>query len=130
MNLQALILVANGLISTTYGYGEKMCGPPDHPRACSKGAITSTGEAFDPDLPTVAIAAPETAYFKAQVIGLKIKNGTCQPIRINDKMASRFFGERGFDITPAALKLLTGKDADSKWSGRLYICNLKQGKKR
>lgn len=129
MNIQTLLLVANGLLSTTYGYNEKMCGPPEEPTACTKGAITSTGTIFDPDVPMVAIAAPEDVKFQVIEIGLRTKFGACQKVLLSDKMNSRYFGVRGFDITPAALKLLTGKAPDPKWSDKLYLCNIK-GKKQ
>lgn len=127
MNLSTVLFIANGLISTTYGWGEKYCGPPDTPVACTKGTITSTGEKFDPDIPTAAVAGPEKFILtKPLIIGLKIKNGPCQKIKINDRLNNRYFGGRGFDLSPSAVRLLTQKEPTSTWSDRIYLCNFKE----
>lgn len=122
MNMYILIAIANSLVSTTYGHGEMSCGDYGKPRPCEYGAITASGEGFDPNKATAAIAAPRNYVLKPMFIGLKTSKSACQKIWINDKLNSRYIGERGFDLTPESVRLLTGK-ADPTWSGRLYVCD-------
>lgn len=118
------ILVASGLHSTTYGHGELMCGNIGKPVRCSVGAITASGEVFDPQIPTAAIFSPTSLrmWKRASVMPVRIlPDGKCMFIRINDKMNPRYIGKRGFDLTPASVKLLGGKVSD-KWSGKVEVC--------
>ena len=114
------------LTSTTYGYGEKMCGDPGHARTCDKGAVTASGIKLDPELPQVAIAAPASMLLKAQRIGLQVPGGKCVWVSLVDKMNERWIGVRGFDLTPGALKLLTGKPATKYWTGQVSVCKPKE----
>ncbi len=123
MSINVLLLIASSVISTTYGYDEKMCGDVESPRACGLGAITASGIPFNPALPQVAIAAPTTFILKARYIGLRIKDGKCVKVHLVDKMHERWISERGFDITPRAQELITGKPATPYWSGKLTVCD-------
>lgn len=119
-----LLVIASGLISTTYGYGEVMCGDIHSPRPCAAGAITASGVAFDPRLPQVALAAPTHLRLPASHIWLRVPGGECRRIALVDKMNPRYIGVRGFDLTPRAVELLTGKPATRHWSGRVYVCSV------
>ena len=123
MGIETLLLIASLMRSTTYGYGEFMCGDIGKPVPCAKGAITASGIEFDPSLPMAAIAAPTKFVLRAKVIGLRVEGGKCKRIHLVDKMNPRYIGVRGFDLSPAAVKLLTG-DAHPKWSGRVEVCQL------
>lgn len=125
MTLQELLLVASGLTSTTYGFGEGFCGDVGKPRRCEYGAITASGEIFDPSLPSAAIAAPFTFRLTARTVYLKVPGGQCHPIRLTDKMNPRYMGQRGFDLSPAAVALLTNTEEPSRtWSGKVEVCYL------
>lgn len=123
MTLETLIFVASSVISTTYGYGEVNCGDIGEPEACQIGAITASGLPFDPSIPFVAIAAPTSFQLKPHSVYLKTKTGKCHRLDILDKMNPRYIGERGFDLSPAAVELLTGKPAHAGWSERLFLCS-------
>lgn len=111
-------------ISTSYGYSEWNCGDVHAPRRCEHGAITASGEVFNPDLPTAAVFAPAKLRLKTPAIVLmQIDDGPCAYIRINDKGHERFIGKRGFDLTPASLELLTGT-RNPKWVGKISKCKL------
>lgn len=122
MDFLIYVFLASGLHSTTYGWGESFCGDIGKPTACEKGAVTSSGEVFDPELPTAAIFAPTALYVPPTPIPLKLgEDGTCKYLNINDKGNPRFIGKRGFDVTPAAISLLGG-EAQPTWSANLFIC--------
>ena len=125
MNLNALLLLASLLKSTTYGYGELMCGDIGHPVKCDKNAITASGIKLDPNTPQVAIAAPAAMRLAGRYIGLYVSGGKCTRVRLVDKMNARYIGERGFDLTPGALAALTGKKATKYWTGVVSVCKLK-----
>lgn len=116
------ILLAGHLQSTTYGYGEKNCGDPGQARPCEKGAITASGEEFDPAIPSAAIAVPADMRMKAHDIYVSMAEGPCVKVRLNDKSNERWIGERGFDFSPAAVELLTGQPAVATWSGKVSLC--------
>jgi hypothetical protein len=118
------MFLASNVKSTTYGYGEMMCGEPGQPRPCEVGATTASGEPFDPAIPSAAIAIPHNMVMVAMDMYVKIPGGTCHKIRLNDKMNERWIGYRGFDLSPAAVKLLTGKEASSNWSGKVSLCSV------
>lgn len=101
-------------LSTAYGYGEENCGDYGLPRPCSKGAVTASGEVFDPDLPTAAIFAPRSLKMRAVDVHMQVENGPCIRIRVNDKGNQRYIGKRGFDLSPAALEALTGDRSPRK----------------
>jgi len=116
------IMIASGLHSTTYGHGELMCGDIGKPRSCSKGAVTASGEVFDPNLPTMAVFAPTRLRMHPVVVPVNIGGGICRFIRANDKGSPRFIRKRGFDLTPSAVRLLGGKDS-KHWSGKVIVCS-------
>lgn len=119
------LLLASGLLSTTYGHGEVMCGDVDKPRKCEAGAVTASGIEFDPKLPQIAIAAPKNLIVRPTWIKVRLEDGPCVKVHLVDKMNPRYIGTIGFDLTPKAVELLTGKAATSYWSGRIFVCNLK-----
>ena len=97
-------------VSSTYGFGEPFCGDYDQkPQPCEYGAITASGEVFDPELPTAAVAAPRGLRMYPVVVYMSA-GGPCVPIRINDKLNERYIGERGFDLSRGALRALGLKD--------------------
>lgn len=90
---------------------------------CSRGAITASGEPFQPfDEPSAAIALPTNVIMRPSWVYLRIADGECHRVRVNDKMNPRFIGKRGFDLSPAAQSLLTGQPASRNWSARVFIC--------
>jgi hypothetical protein len=128
--LMDLLLIASSLPSTTYGYGETMCGDIHKPMKCDIGAITASGVPFDPQVPSIAIAAPAHLRIRPTLIYMRIDGGKCKPVWLLDKMNPRWIGIRGFDLTPAAVELLTGKAATPYWSGVVEVCNsIKKGRK-
>lgn len=122
MTLIDLLMIASGLPATTYGFGEHFCGDVGKPVPCAYGAVTASGEVFDPSLPTAAIAAPFTLLLKPTLVRLRIPGGKCRAIRITDKMNPRWIGKRGFDLTPAAVRLLTEGESHPKWSSKVEVC--------
>lgn len=123
MNLVELLLIANGLVSTTYGYGERMCGDIGTPAECKRGALTASGIPLEPSAPMAAIFAPTKMRLKAQWIQLRVPDRECKWVLLADKGNPRFIGERGFDLTPAAVELLTGESAHPNWSGKVEVCD-------
>lgn len=120
---ELLVGIASGLLATTYGYSEMMCGPVGAPRACELGAYTSSGEPFVPSLPTVAVAAPRGTYVRAQPIRLKLVGPfPCKRLILNDKMNPRWIGRRGFDLSPGAVRLLTSRPATRGFAHRVEVC--------
>lgn len=124
--LEYLLAIASGLVSTVYGYGETMCGDVGRPRPCSHGAVTASGDIFDPSIPSIAIAAPAHFRLKPTKIFLRVGDGPCKPVLLLDKMNPRYMGIRGFDLTPAAVELLTGTPATAYWSDIVHVCAKKR----
>ena len=122
--MDVYIKLASGLLATVYGFGEPNCGDVGAPRPCELGAITASGEVFDPLRPMAATAAPLSSRVHSRYVGMRVADGLCHPIRIADKSNPRFIGVRGFDLSPKAVELLTGKPATPWWSGRVYLCKL------
>ena len=122
------LLIANGLLATTYGWGEKNCGDIGKAVSCSKGAVTASGDLFDPEVANAAMALPTNIRMvKGLRLPLRIMHadgsyGTCHWMPVNDKMNPRYIGVRGWDLSPAAVNLLTGGKAHRKWSGKVQIC--------
>ena len=119
--LTAYLFLASLVPSTTYGYGELMCGDPGKAVSCGKGAWTASGMAFDPGIPQVALAVPSPLRIDAQRVWLRVPGGACKRVWLADKMAARWVGVRGFDLNPAALRLLTGREGPN-WSGQVEVC--------
>jgi hypothetical protein len=110
------IQLAFTLPASTYGLGEVMCGDPHKPAACEVGAVTASGDQFDPDALTVAIPLPTNRRMRPAVICiLNPSTGKSAWVKVNDKSNPRWIGQRGFDITPATYQALTGKPA-RPWS--------------
>ena len=120
------ILLASGLHSTTYGWGGNFCGDIGEPVPCVKGLYTASGEIFDPEQPTAAVFTPTKLVMRPRVVPMRL-DGKCKYVRVNDKGSPRFIGERGFDLTPAAIKLLGGVPT-SHWSGKVTVCKELMGK--
>lgn len=131
--LMDYIKEADGKISTTYGWGEWMCGDYGHPAPCAKGAVTASGEVFHPDeIATAALFIPRRfgIYKKAQTVKLTLspdrKTG-CVTVRVNDKGNERYYGRLGFDLSKFALKrLLEATNQEylykPQWMGEVYLC--------
>lgn len=124
---------ADGKMSTTYGWGEWMCGDYGKPAPCANGAITASGEVFHPDTEaTAALFIPRRfgIYKQARDVALTLnadrKTG-CVTIRINDKGNERYYGRLGFDLSRHALKILLDANGQSElfnrtWMGEVYTC--------
>lgn len=121
-SLQEALNTASGLIATTYGYGELMCGEVGSPRPCNNNAVTFTGMKFEPNAPSVAIFAPKKLRFPSTFIRIRVEDGPCGWVVLNDKGNARFFKKRGFDLTPGAL-LLLGIKPSPYWKGVVHVCN-------
>ena len=116
------VQLASGLLATTYGGNHLYCGDIGKPVACLRGAVTASGETFDPDLPTAAVFAPTVLRMRPFNVKLKLRGPMrCQPIRVNDKGNPRYISKRGFDLTPAAVKRLGGK-VSNHWSSIVEKC--------
>lgn len=121
MSLLEFILIAFTVPASTYGYGEYMCGEVEAPKACEYGAITASGQIFDPELATAAVFAPFSLRMYPVIVTMQVEGGPCVEITVNDKGNPRYIGERGFDLTPGALQKL-GVRPHPQWSGMLYPC--------
>jgi hypothetical protein len=122
MGINELLIVANGMLATTYGHGEWNCGDVGNPKPCAHGAVTASGETFDPGKPSAAIAAPADFVLDGRYIFIRTAISKCVKVRLNDKMNERYIGERGFDLTPEAVRLLTNADPTPYWSDAVYLC--------
>jgi len=122
--LSLLVTVASGLRSTTYGWGtgDLHCGDIGHAVECVKGLPTASGEPLDPNVPQIAIAAPTWLRLKSVVIPIRLDGKRCVYVRLVDKMNPRYIGFRGFDLTPASVKLVGGVST-RHWSGTITVCN-------
>ena len=122
-----MIITASMYPATTYGFSELMCGDVGKPRRCEYGAITASGEIFDPETPSAAIPAPFFLPMRAVTIGMRLRggNGKCVGIRVNDKANPRYIGVRGFDLSPAAVTALGG-NSGTTWGGRVELCEVKR----
>jgi hypothetical protein len=107
--IETLIKLALYFSATTYGYGELMCGDIGDPKPCVKGAVTASGEVFDPDIASAAVPTPTDVKMVVHVIGIKSHDGLCIKVRVNDKSNPRWIGSRGLDLSPKAVELITGK---------------------
>jgi hypothetical protein len=111
--------------STTYGFSEAYCGDTHRPTPCAHGAVTATGEKFDPTRPTAAIPLPTNIRLrKGFHVNLQHGNGPCVPIWVNDKKNARYRGSHDFDLTPAAVYAITGKKPTKYWSSlEVRVCH-------
>jgi len=118
----AYVLAINGTTASVYGYREAYCGAPEAPEACVTGAVTSSGETFDSDVPSAAIAMPNNIRLRAGWVRLRLEDGECKPIRLNDRKNPRYIGSHSrIDLSPAAVVTLGGKPSPT-WSGRVFLC--------
>lgn len=119
--LLAYITLAIKYIATVYGHGEMSCGDINKPQACSYGALTASGEVFDPQIVSAAAPIPSNLIMKSIPIYLLSYKGDCIKVIVNDKKHSRYIGNGGLDLSPAAVKVLTGSTSKT-WSGKLTTC--------
>lgn len=121
------LVIFSGMLSSTYGHGETMCGNVGNPKVCSTGQLTASGEEFHTEKATAAVPFIQ-GRLKAQGAWFRLASdpiGTgCKYIHINDKMNKRFHGRKYMDLSPAAQSILTGKKASRSWSGRVLLCHL------
>jgi len=110
------------MTASVYGLGEKMCGDVHSPKACDENATTASGEAFDPRKATVAIALPENMIVRPTTIQIRIGDGPCKFVRVNDKKPFRWKDTVPWDLTPAVVQMLTNKPVPKHWSGKVFIC--------
>ena len=123
--MELLITTALSLTATTYGWGEKMCGDIGRPRACIDGAVTASGQPFKPSIPSAAVPAPTNRRIQPTILYLKLKgvpNAPCVGIVLNDKANPRWIGQRGLDLSPAAVQALTGRMPTPYWKGEVEQC--------
>lgn len=123
--MELLLTTALSLTATTYGWGEMMCGDVGRPQSCSEGAVTATGQPFDPAIPSAAIPAPARKRIQATVLYLRLRNvpdAPCVRVILNDKANPRWIGQRGLDLSPAAVQALTGKTPVPYWKGEVELC--------
>jgi hypothetical protein len=117
------IAIALKFSATVYGFGEHRCGDASlHAVACDSRAVTASGERFDPVLITAAVPASVRAI--ARPVNIYVRNylGGCTKIHINDKKSARFVGNGGLDLSPAAVRAITGSQPSKTWSGQLTLC--------
>jgi len=122
--LEIYLHLASGLLGTTYGWGEEMCGETTKPRLCQAGERTASGVNLDPQSPQVALAAPTILRIPPEGIWIWLRlvgSEYCKPIHLVDKMSERWVGERGWDLTFGAIKSLGGIPSNS-WSARVELC--------
>jgi hypothetical protein len=116
-----LVLALEIGVSTVYGFGERYCCDPGKACPCTTGAVTASGQIFDTEKATAAIPYPAKLRIKPQAVFLRVGDGPCVEIIINDKLNARFIGRRGFDLSPRAQELLIGK-RDPRWVGVVKPC--------
>lgn len=116
------IELALSLPATVYGvHGELMCGDPGKVVACDENATTASGDPFDPQALTVAVPLPTNRIIRPVRLCLENpKTGRQVWVTVNDKANERWIGQRGFDLTPATYKALTG-NAAKPWSSIAQI---------
>lgn len=123
MNTLNFVLLALKFNATVYGFEELYCGDYDSlPVACSVGAVTASGEQFNPEDISAAVPMPRNRVLRITEISLKAHDGSCITVRIIDKKNERYIGSSGLDLSPAAVEAITGKPASRFWSGRVEQC--------
>lgn len=120
--MQLFITLALMNTATVYGFGEKNCGEPGKAVSCRTGAITASGQMFDPTEISAAVPAPKNNRIRLTHIWVKAYNNACIKLKINDKKNWRYIGKSGLDLTPAAVMAITGKLPSKSWSGKLEMC--------
>ncbi len=120
-----LVSLALQFPHTVYGFGERMCGDVHQPKSCAAGALTASGEKFDPYVISAAIPmSKKTRIRTMKICFLNPKKGRKVWVKVNDKKNERYIGKGGFDFSPAAYKALTGTQA-TKFSSLegLQLCS-------
>lgn len=117
------IMLASSNHSTIYGTSEVACGDIESPTECKAGAVTASGEKFYPGtVPSAAVPMPTHLIIRPRMIGLRhTTTGKCIKIKLNDKANPRWIGNRGLDLTPAAL-LAIGIMPTNYWSRKVELC--------
>lgn len=114
----AYVLLASNHVSYVYGFGENSCHGP-----CTEGVSrTASGDLLSKNIPSVAVPIPKGIPLQIMWIGLRTQNGKCTLVKINDRTSYALVGKRGFDLSPAAQKAITGIRSKT-WSGRLELCD-------
>lgn len=114
----SFLILASKQVSYTYGYGEKC----SHKTLCLEGVSrTASGDILSREIPSVAVPLPKHVKLEPHWIYLKTERGPCVRVKVNDRTSVRLVGHRGFDLSPEALRRLTGK-ASKTWSGKVHIC--------
>lgn len=115
------IHMALALSATVYGVkgedgkAEMMCGETIA-IPCDSKATTASGQQFNPNALTAAVPMPKNRLIKPiRVCLYNVDTGMKTWVLINDKANPKWQGVRGFDITPAVYKALTGETA-KPWS--------------
>lgn len=116
---------SHGTMATVYGFGEKMCGDPGRARRCNQFAITASGQKFDPRKASAAIALPPKFKMPSEGIDvwMRLEEGPCIKININDKKNYRFSKTRPIDLSVGAVRALGG-DPHKGWGGKVFLCEL------
>jgi hypothetical protein len=104
-----------GVVDHRTGKPEKMCGEAI-PIPCDNKATTASGQQFNPESMTAAVPMPKNRIIRPMMICLQNQDTNRKIwVLVNDKANPRWQGVRGFDITPAVFKALTGEIA-RPWS--------------
>jgi hypothetical protein len=128
ITLTTYLQLASGLLATTYGWGEAMCGDPGNPRQCVSGQPTASGLPLRPQAAQAAVAVPGYIRIPPEgiYIGIRLagRPHECHMIHLVDKMSERWIGQRGWDLTPGAVRRITGMDPVRGWSAPVELCTL------
>jgi len=117
------INIALQLTAQVYGMGELYCGDYNQkPQPCGYGAVMASGAIFEPHLPIAAVPMPRNRILRPTWICLQGSKGQDVWIRLADKKHERYIGNIGFDLSPKAVELVTGKPATRHWSGKVQEC--------
>ena len=120
----SFLMLATQHTSFTYGFGEHSCSNGH----CIEGvSVTASGDTLSRNIPSVAVPLPKNIPLEVGWIGLKTKTGKCTLVKVNDRTSTSLVHKRGFDLSPAALKALTG-NISKHWSGQLFLCDVKSEK--
>jgi len=126
--LLSYLLLASAQTSTTYGWGERMCGVQGAARHCVAGEPTASGVLLDPDAAQAALPLPEGVRLPPGGIHVRLRllpTGRCTRIHVTDTTATRWVGVRGFDLTRGALSALGVGVPAATWSGGVGLCPTK-----
>lgn len=109
--------------ATIYGTGEYRCGDYGaKPRPCNNTAVTASGERFNPHDLIAAVPLPRNRVLRPTTIRILTFKGKCLNLRVIDKKHERYIGKSGLDLTPAAVKAITGEEPTKYWGGKIVMC--------